>query len=253
MSKILSSLNKKKICKIIYTSSSSVYNISQNISSTKPDKINRALYSSFKLSAEKLIKNFSNKNNIDYYIMRIFNLYGDANDNFSFIEHIIKKKVKGEKIKLINNGASIRDFIHVDDVSKIYFKVLNGKFETGYYDIGTGKGYSIKSIVDLLNFKQKNIVAVNEVEELTTSIAENQKIKKQVSDLRFKDLDLYLSKKVRIKKFKKINPILKFQKNRNIQSGSVIYGAGFAGKVIFTELLKINEDVIFFIDDDIRS
>ena len=48
LSKILSSLNKK-ICKIIYTSSSSVYNISQNISSTKPDKINRALYSSFKL------------------------------------------------------------------------------------------------------------------------------------------------------------------------------------------------------------
>lgn len=253
LSKILSGLNKKKICKIIYTSSSSVYNISQNISSTKPDKVNRALYSSFKLSAEKLIKNFSIKNNIDYYIMRIFNLYGDPNDNFSFIENIIKKKIKGEKIKVINNGASIRDFIHVDDVSKIYFKVLNKKFETGYYDIGTGKGYSIKSIVDLLNFKQENIVAVNKVEELTTSIADNKKIKKQVSDLRFKDLDLYLSKKVRIKKFKKINPIFKFQKNKNIQSGSVIYGAGFAGKVIFNELLKINEDVIFFIDDDISK
>ena len=87
-------MNKKKICKIIYTSSSSVYNISQNISSTKPDKINRALYSSFKLSAEKLIKNFFHKNNIDYYIMRISIYMETRMTTISFIENIIKKKNK---------------------------------------------------------------------------------------------------------------------------------------------------------------
>ncbi len=250
LSQILTKLNKKKINKIIYTSSSSVYNISQNINSTKADNLNRVLYSSFKMSAEKLIKNFCDKNNINYYIMRIFNLYGDSNDNFSFIENLIKKKKRNEKIKLINNGASIRDFIHVDDVSKIYSKFLENKFKSGYYDLGTGKGYSIKSIVDLINFDQKNITKVNKIEELSNSIANTFEIKKQIPNFKFKDLNLYLKKKNNLSKFKKIKPILKFNKNRNIQSGSVIYGAGFAGKAILKELIKINEDVIFYIDDN---
>ena len=52
--------------------------------------------------------------------MRVFNTYGDSNCNFSFIENLIKKKKSKEKVKLINGGRSVRDFIHVDDVAKIY-------------------------------------------------------------------------------------------------------------------------------------
>ena len=48
----------------------------------------------------------------------------------------------------------------------------------------------------------------------------------------------------------KIKPILNFNyRNRHIASGVIIYGAGYAGKKIFYELKKINEDVLFFVDD----
>lgn len=250
LSQILSNLDNKKISKIIYSSSSSIYNISKNISSIKHDNLNRALYSSFKLSAEKLIKNYSIKNKVNFFIMRIFNLYGDPNDNFSFIENIIKKKKRNEKIKLINNGASVRDFIHVDDVSKIYSNILKNNFKSGYYDVGTGKGYTIKSIVNSLNFAKKNITKVNKVEELSSSIADTKKLKVYFSNFKTKDLNFYLSKRINIKKFKKIKPISKFQNNHNSLSGSIIYGAGFAGKIILEELNKVSEDVIFFVDDD---
>ena len=54
------------------------------------------------------------------FIIRLFNTYGNDKDNFSFIEKIIRAKKNKTQIKLINEGISFRDFIHVDDVSKIY-------------------------------------------------------------------------------------------------------------------------------------
>ena len=59
ISEVLDVVNPKLINKIIYTSSSSVYG-SVNSKLNIPDRNNRYIYSSFKISAENLIKNFSN-------------------------------------------------------------------------------------------------------------------------------------------------------------------------------------------------
>ena len=44
---------------------------------------------------------------------------------------------------------SLRDFIHLDDVGKIYKLFLNKKITNGVYDIGTGKGVLIKDLVKI--------------------------------------------------------------------------------------------------------
>ena len=46
------------------------------------DTLNRELYSSHKLGCEKLVINYSNKNNIKYYILRLFNTYGNKKRQF---------------------------------------------------------------------------------------------------------------------------------------------------------------------------
>ena len=57
----------------------------------------------------------------EYFIMRLFNTY---RFEFSFIENIINSKKENKKIFLINNGNSVRDFIHVKDVGIIYKKFV---------------------------------------------------------------------------------------------------------------------------------
>ena len=152
---ILSNLKVKNINKIIYTSSSSIYSLEENLRISEIDKYNRKIYASFKYSAEKIIENFCREKNIDFYIMRLFNTYGDESDKFSFIEKLIKIKKKNLKLKLINNGISLRDFIHLDDVSSIYKKFLNNKYTPGIYDIGTGEGQLIKNLVSFVNIDKK--------------------------------------------------------------------------------------------------
>ena len=70
---------KNNINKIIYTSSSSVFIIPQNINNFSNDIFNRNLQGSFKIAAEALVSNYCGKNNIKCYIMRVFNTFGDPN------------------------------------------------------------------------------------------------------------------------------------------------------------------------------
>ena len=81
---ILTNLPTKNINKIIYTSSASVYNLTDGLMDIENDTYNRKLYASFKYSAEKVVQNFCQSKNLKFYIMRIFNTYGDNKDKFSF-------------------------------------------------------------------------------------------------------------------------------------------------------------------------
>ena len=92
LSKFLDKFPKSRIKKIIYTSSSAIYNSINDLEFQ--DTRNRKIYSSTKFAAENLIKNFCIRNDIKFSIMRVFNIFGDK-EEFSIISKILscyKKK-----------------------------------------------------------------------------------------------------------------------------------------------------------------
>lgn len=249
LSLILSQLKSKNVNKIIYTSSSSIYNLNNNIKFIQDDKFNRIVYSSFKFSAEKLIQNYCKSKKIDFYIMRLFNTYGDESDKFSLIERLVNAKKNNLKLKLNNNGIAIRDFVHLSDVSKIYKFFLNKKYPSGVYDIGTGKGHLIKNLFNFLDIKNQNIIRRNNVNEITKSIADISNLNKCLGNFKFKALDRYLKSRIKIKKNKKLLSIPNIIPD-NQHEGSIIYGAGYAGKELLKKLFDQKEKIFFFVDDN---
>ena len=247
--KILSNLPTKNINKIIYTSSASVYNLTDGLMDINKDTYNRKLYASFKISAEKVIQNFCQTKNIKFYIMRIFNTYGDYKDEFSFIEKLITIKKKNLNLNLINNGVSLRDFIHLSDVAAIYKKFLINHYEPGVYDIGTGKGILIKNLIEFLDINKKKIINKNNISQINRSIANTEKLKKNIGKYEFKTVEKYLKRKIRIKRDRKLN-LIKIDYPNARYEGSVIYGAGYAGKRLFINLQEQKEKVIYFVDDN---
>jgi UDP-N-acetylglucosamine 4,6-dehydratase len=249
LAQILSNLKITSINKIIYTSSASVYSLDNDLKNSKLDSYNRKLYASFKYSAEKLIENFCYRNNVNFYIMRLFNTYGDKNDQFSFIDKLIEIKKTKQNLTLINNGISLRDFISLSDVAKIYQKFLKNNYPSGVYDVGTGHGILIKNLIDFVNIDNKKIIHKKNIIEISRSIADTKKLQKNLGNFKFKSLDSYLRNKLKIEIKNKLN-FTKHNYQITKYEGSVIYGAGFAGKELYLNLKEKKEKIIFFVDDD---
>ena len=245
ISEILDYINPKLINKILYTSSSSVYgSIGGKIDFS--DKNNRLIYSSLKIAAENLFKNFCTKNKINFDICRVFNIYG-PNDNFSIVSKLVELKNSNKKIQIFNNGDSVRDFIHVEDVVSIYKKLLKIK-GFNIFDVGTGNGTRIKEIIDKLKYTSENIIYVKGKNfEIDKSIANNNDLLKKITFKRFKKLENFL-------KTQKLN----YQRNEiksnyleNTLIGSIIYGAGYSGKELYKRYYQYDKNIIsYFVDDD---
>ena len=236
------------INKIIYTSSAAVYN-SINDSIDKIDTFNRKLYSSTKINAENLFNNFCNKNNISFSIFRVFNIYGPK-ENFSIISKIINSIKKDRVLKILNKGQSIRDFIYIDDVVKIY-KILLKQKKNDIYDIGTGTGIKILDIINSLPKIQITKIN-NPANEIEISIANIANFKKIKPEFKFNHLQSYFKKQLKKNFINKISNNVSVNKNylsKNI-SGSIIYGCGYAGVKLAKSLLNFDPNSVYcFVDD----
>lgn len=150
---------KKRSKQFIFASSMSVYgNLRKKVNendSTNPI----SFYGLSKLSSEKYIKMFSNKK-INYTILRFFNVYGQGQilNNLKqgmiriFLTQIFKKK------NLIVKGSlkRFRDFIHIEDVNKILFKVMENKnCINQIFNVGYGRKYFISDVINLIKKESK--------------------------------------------------------------------------------------------------
>tara|TARA_B110000008_G_C16931262_1_gene548759 strand:+ start:396 stop:1244 length:849 start_codon:yes stop_codon:yes gene_type:complete len=185
------------INQIIYTSSCSVYGgISRNndFNITSPQNIP----SSLKYLNEQFLKKICSEYRLKLIIARIFNMYG-GKDKFSIINKIISSSINKTNLTLINEGKSIRDYIHINNVVDVYEKVLlTSKTNFDIIDIGSGKG---KSLEDILFYLSKNGYPIKtesvSSSEIDTSIANISKIEKIIDINSFIDVNSYLIDKLR--------------------------------------------------------
>tara|TARA_B110000503_G_C7139150_1_gene410147 strand:- start:1441 stop:2265 length:825 start_codon:yes stop_codon:yes gene_type:complete len=186
--------NNININKIIYSSSAAVYG--DNKFCVETDDLKPcSLHASLKIANENLIEKFCVNNKIDYTITRIFNMYG-GNDEFSIISKIFLTIKTDKKITIINNGNSIRDFIHVQDVADIYKKLLDTK-NVRVLNIGTGIGKSIKNIIQ--TFKKYNVIlSIKNItrNEINSSIANTEILNKILNKKSFIQIDDFIKQEL---------------------------------------------------------
>lgn len=104
-----------------------------------------------KRQAELLLETHSRQNkNIDFAVMRIFNVYG-PNQNKQFLVPKILASLRTGHLSLGDQSVK-RDYIHVSDViSAITTIIEHRSFGLSFYNVGSGQAHSIKEIVDLFS------------------------------------------------------------------------------------------------------
>lgn len=117
---ILEACRNNPVEHLLYASSSSVYGNQQKTPFSTDDDVSKpiSLYAATKKSNELMAYTYSHLYSIPSTGLRFFTVYGPYGRPdmacFSFTEKILK----GETIKIFNNGDMYRDFTYIDDIVK---------------------------------------------------------------------------------------------------------------------------------------
>ncbi len=114
----------------------------------------RSPYARTKAAAE-LLGQFAAQGGMDVVRLRAFNHTGagqpDAFVVSSFARQIARIRLGlQEPIMRVGNLASVRDFLHVDDVLRAYLALLDRRVPAETYNLASGRSTSIQEILDWL-------------------------------------------------------------------------------------------------------
>ncbi len=133
----------------IFTSSAAVY-APENKAHTETSEIGSLdVYGETKIEAENITKKYASSYGNEYTILRLFNVYGFGDNTPHLIPTIIEQVKKGSVIKLGNIEAR-RDYIYLDDVMNGFMSAIQNieVSKNHTFNLGSGKTYSAKEIVD---------------------------------------------------------------------------------------------------------
>ncbi|MEN7982534.1 MAG: UDP-glucose 4-epimerase GalE [Nanoarchaeota archaeon] len=167
---LLDLIVKYKIPKIIYSSSAAVYKESQQIITEESQTNPLSYYGFTKFICEDLIKWYAKLHNLNYIILRYFNVAGDGGLNYidpnaQNIIPILMETVVGKRDKFIitgndyetRDGTGIRDYIDINDLIEAHILALNLN-KNEIINLGTNNGVSVKEIIDTtINITGKNL------------------------------------------------------------------------------------------------
>ncbi|MFA6077242.1 MAG: UDP-glucose 4-epimerase GalE [Candidatus Paceibacterota bacterium] len=164
---LLEAMVEGKVQKIIFSSTCAVYGDAQYlpIDEKHPTKPLNP-YGQSKFEAEKEIEKFGKLHGFNYVILRYFNVCGadsdgEIGDSKKPSELLVQNAVRGalgiEYFRLTcgkadtPDGTPIRDYIDVEDLVDAHINALSylnkGK-PSGIFNLGNGKGWSVKEIVN---------------------------------------------------------------------------------------------------------
>lgn len=107
-------------------------------------------YGYHKKIAEDLCQSYSEKFNLKISIVRLFSVYGNGLKKQLLWDAVNKLKNSTDEVVFWGTGNETRDFIHIDDVLKIFNMLVIVKEKFLILNGGTGIKYSVKDIVEMI-------------------------------------------------------------------------------------------------------
>ena len=201
---LLRAMRNSGIKKLVFSSTAGVYGGTKKMPLTENSPVRPTSYYSWsKYFLEEIIKS-SSVYDIKSIILRYFNAAGASLDGSMGEDHhpethlipLVIKIALGQRKKFFifgddyptKDGTGVRDYVHVEDLALAHLLALRKLNQTNFdyeiYNVGIGKGYSVKEVVEMV----KMVSGVDFPVEITErrpgdwaeSYADSSKIKKEL-------------------------------------------------------------------------
>ena len=154
----------KKIKKIIYASSSSVYGDTKKFPSKEKDVLDpSSLYAASKEFNESLAEIYSKFYKLNLIGLRFFTIFGEWGRPDMFIGKYINCAKERKTFYLNGLGKHLRDFTYINDVCKIFLKMVKNKNKIKnhkIYNVCSNNPVDLRDIIKVINkyFKPPKII-----------------------------------------------------------------------------------------------
>ncbi len=166
---LLEKMNEYGVKKIVFSSTAATYGEPENVPILETDRtLPTNAYGETKLAMEKMMRWFDTAHGIKYVSLRYFNAAGahesgrigeDHSPETHLVPIILQVALgKREHISIFGedyatpDGTCIRDYIHVTDLADAHIlavEKLRAGGESGVYNLGNGKGFSVKEVIEI--------------------------------------------------------------------------------------------------------
>ena len=148
-------LAKREDCKLIYASSSSVYNSNTPPFHEEMPVLIKDFYTEARYLMERMAKLYYDFYNVKSIGFRFFSVYGPHEEAKKTFANLISQFMWDLKARrqplLYGDGSQTRDFTFVDDINNGFRLGMKSSFECDVFNLGTGSCYSLNELVDILN------------------------------------------------------------------------------------------------------
>ncbi|MEM1581436.1 MAG: NAD-dependent epimerase/dehydratase family protein [Candidatus Bathyarchaeia archaeon] len=146
---------KEKKCKVVYASTSSLYN-----GNNPPYREDMPIYitdyyTECRFTIERLAKLYNVLYGVKSVGLRLFSVYGPKEEYKGEYANIVSQflwLIKRDQPPIIfGDGTQTRDFIYVSDVVEAFIISAERDFECEIFNVGTGVAYSFNDVVNIIN------------------------------------------------------------------------------------------------------
>ncbi|MCW4020449.1 MAG: NAD-dependent epimerase/dehydratase family protein [Candidatus Bathyarchaeota archaeon] len=146
---------KEKGCKVVYASSSSIYN-GNNLPYREDMPVYVTdFYTECRYAIERLAKLYNILHGVKNVGMRFFSVYGPKEEYkkqyANMVSQFLWKLRKDEAPVIFGDGTQTRDLTHVSDIVEALILAWKKDFECEVFNAGTGVSYNFNQLVEILN------------------------------------------------------------------------------------------------------
>lgn len=183
----------KKVKKLVYSSSASVYGDAINNPMTEEHPFNnKNFYGATKIACEAMLRSYFYRYRLNYVGLRYMNVYGPRQDYQGAYIAVIMKMLdaidRGENPTILGDGKESFDFIAVEDCALANICAMQSKVNDSFYNVGTGKITSLKDLAEILLKLTESTNTINYAKRSTATLVKNRIgcPKKAIKEIGFK-------------------------------------------------------------------
>ena len=147
---ILECMRKYNVCKILFTSSPTVFGTHDVALNEDLPMRPESLYGASKLASEAFIRGFSSLYNIQAWVLRLSNMVGERATHGILFDFLKKVKENTEELIVLGDGNQNKPYMYVHElIDSMFFIISNAEEKFNSYNVGPKDGVSVSVIANL--------------------------------------------------------------------------------------------------------